>query len=92
MVHYPEAGSFESARSGFADYAREGERERDLRALVSMTPGLSEIIQSDWKRAARLYARFGITESLFRSPAADSTVSPGVQVNQAQAESLGSSS
>ena len=31
------AGSFESARSGFADYARDGETTRDLRARVNRT-------------------------------------------------------
>ena len=31
------AGSFESARSGFADYARDGETARDLRARVNRT-------------------------------------------------------
>jgi hypothetical protein len=29
------AGQFESARSGFADYARDGETARDLRARVN---------------------------------------------------------
>ena len=31
------AGSFESARAGFASYAREGETERDLRTRVHST-------------------------------------------------------
>jgi hypothetical protein len=31
------AGSFESARSGFADYARDGESAKDLRARVNRT-------------------------------------------------------
>jgi hypothetical protein len=31
------AGSFESARSGFADYARDGENARELRARVNRT-------------------------------------------------------
>jgi len=31
------AGSFESARSGFADYARDGKAARDLRARVNRT-------------------------------------------------------
>jgi hypothetical protein len=31
------AGSFESARSGFADYARDGEGARELRARVNRT-------------------------------------------------------
>jgi hypothetical protein len=36
------------------------------RAIVSTTPGLEEIAQSDWKRAALFCARFGVTESQFR--------------------------
>ena len=31
------AGSFESARSGFADYARDGESAKELRARVNRT-------------------------------------------------------
>lgn len=31
------AGSFESARSGFADYARDGETAKELRARVNRT-------------------------------------------------------
>ncbi len=32
---------------------------------MSRTPGLAEIIASDWRKAARFYARFGITETQF---------------------------
>jgi len=32
-----DAGQFESARSGFADYARDGEGARELRARVNRT-------------------------------------------------------
>jgi len=32
-----DAGSFESARSGFADYARDGEAAKELRARVNRT-------------------------------------------------------
>ena len=28
--------------------------------------GLAESLASDWRKAARLYARFGITEAMFR--------------------------
>jgi hypothetical protein len=31
---------------------------------VAKTPGLAEILANDWKKAARFYARFGITERL----------------------------
>jgi hypothetical protein len=36
------------------------------RAVVATTPGLADILQRDWMRAARFYARFGITEEKFR--------------------------
>jgi len=64
--------------SGLPDDTREAdEREverrlRDLRgrvkrvrAVVSTTPGLAEALRGDWRKAVRLYARFGITEKLF---------------------------
>jgi len=34
--------------------------------VVTCTPGLAEMVQRDWARAARFYAKFGITESQFR--------------------------
>jgi hypothetical protein len=65
--------------TGFPDDSREEDermaerRLRDLRsrvkmarAVVSTTPGLAEILARDWRRAARFYARFGITEAMFR--------------------------
>jgi hypothetical protein len=65
--------------SGLADDSREADEKhverllRDLRArvklahgAVSRTPGLKEILAADWKKAARLYARFGVTEETFR--------------------------
>ena len=42
-------------------------RVKAARAVMSNTPGLSETLESDWKRAAHFYARFGITEAMFRS-------------------------
>jgi hypothetical protein len=65
--------------SGLPDDSREADEEqaerrlRELRscvkaarALVSTTPGLAETLAVDWQKASRFYARFGITESLFR--------------------------
>ena len=65
--------------SGLPDDSREADeraserRLRDLRgrvkaarALVSSTPGLSEVLGGNWKKAARFYARFGITQEMFR--------------------------
>jgi hypothetical protein len=36
-LRWRDAGSFESARSGFADYARDGEGAKELRARVNRT-------------------------------------------------------
>lgn len=65
--------------SGLPDDSREEEerqeerRLRDLRgrvkaarAVVTSTPGLAETLASDWRMAARFYARFGVTEVMFR--------------------------
>jgi hypothetical protein len=65
--------------SGLPDDSREaGERQearrlRELRARVkvaravaSTTPGVAETLRGDWQKAARFYARFGITEARFR--------------------------
>ncbi len=41
-------------------------RVKAARAVVATTPGLAELLQRDWRKAARFYARFGITESQFR--------------------------
>ncbi len=56
-----------------ADERQEAQRLRDFRArvkaaraAVSTTPGLAETLASDWQKAARLYARFEITETQFR--------------------------
>lgn len=44
------------------------------RAVIGKTPGLDHILARDWRRAARFYARFGVTEELVRHgvPAGDS--------------------
>jgi hypothetical protein len=54
------------------DEKQEERRLRDLRArvkraraLVATTPGLAETLQRDWRKAARFYARFGTTETMF---------------------------
>ncbi len=65
--------------SGLPDDSREEDEKqvercvRDLRArvkvaraAVSTTPGLTEILASDWRKAARFYARYGISEAHFR--------------------------
>lgn len=36
------------------------------RATVSIIPGLAKVLATDWKRAARFYARDRITEKAFR--------------------------
>jgi hypothetical protein len=41
-------------------------RVKRARAVVATTPGLAEVLASDWRKAARFYARFGITEGMFR--------------------------
>ncbi len=71
--------------SGLPDASREADergeerRLRDLRsrvkaarAVVATTPGLAEVLASDWRKAARFYARFEITEDTFRRGVADS--------------------
>ena len=60
--------------SGLPDDSREAEergaerRLRDLRgrvktarAVIAKTPGLADVLASGWRRAARFYARFGVT-------------------------------
>jgi hypothetical protein len=56
-----------------ADEKEEERRVRDVRARVKVahailatTPGFSETLEADWRRAALFYARFGITEGMFR--------------------------
>jgi hypothetical protein len=55
------------------DERQEKRRIRDMRgrvkrarAVVTSTRGLAETLHSDWRKAARFYARFGITEGMFR--------------------------
>jgi hypothetical protein len=74
--------------SGLPDDSREEDerqevrRLRDLRArvkaaraVVSATPGLAETLQSDWRKAARFYARFGVTEAMLRNGVASTEAS-----------------
>ena len=56
-----------------ADERREAGQLRDLRgrvkaarAVVSTTPGLAELLATDWQKAKRFYARYGIAEAQFR--------------------------
>lgn len=66
--------------SGLADDSREEDeraaerRLRDLRgrvkaarAAIATTPGAEEVLGRDWVKAARFYARFGLTETQFRN-------------------------
>ena len=41
-------------------------RVKAARAVVATTRGLAELLARDWRKAARFYARFGITEGMFR--------------------------
>jgi hypothetical protein len=54
-------------------------RVKRARALVATTPGLAEILASDWRKAARFYAGFGITETQLRHgvPETSLTSDPG---------------
>ncbi|MGP8016164.1 MAG: hypothetical protein ACLPQ4_00735 [Thermoplasmata archaeon] len=69
--------------SGLPDDSREADERqaerqlRDLRgrvkaarAMVATTPGVAEMLRRDWQKAARFYARFGITEPQLRHGAA----------------------
>ncbi len=73
--------------SGLPDDSREAEeriaesRLHDLRGrvkvarkVIASTPGLSEVMASDWRRAARFYARIGVTEGLVRHGVPDGDV------------------
>jgi hypothetical protein len=64
-----------------ADERQEERRLRDLRArvkvaraVVSTAPGLAEILSTDWQKASRFYARFGVTEEWLRRGVARSEV------------------
>lgn len=49
-------------------------RAKVARAVIARTPALPETLARDWRRAARFYARYGVTEGLVRHgvPAGDS--------------------
>jgi hypothetical protein len=66
-----------------ADERQEALRLRELRArvkttrsVVSSTPGLADALRGDWQKAARFYARFGITEQVFRYGVSNESVAP----------------
>jgi hypothetical protein len=42
-------------------------RMKVARALASTTPGLAETLVANRQKVARFYARFGITEAMFRN-------------------------
>jgi hypothetical protein len=48
-------------------------RVKAARAAISAVPGAEGVLRRDWVRAARFYARFGITESQFRHGIASTT-------------------
>jgi hypothetical protein len=59
--------------SRVADEKQAGRRLRDLRARVkvaraaiSANPDAAEVLRQGWVKAARFYARFGLTEAMFR--------------------------
>ena len=41
-------------------------RVKQARAVVANMPGLAETLAGDWRKAAAFYARFGVTETMFR--------------------------
>ena len=41
-------------------------RVKAARAAIARTPGAEEVLRRDWIKAARFYARFGVTEAQFR--------------------------
>jgi hypothetical protein len=81
---------FREITSGLPDDSREEDEraaQRELhnlrsrvkiaRAVVSTTPGLADALREDWRRAARFFARFGITEGQFRNGVSASGRDPG---------------
>ncbi len=66
------------------DERQEERRLRDLRgrvkaarAVVSSASGLAKVLASDWRKAARFYARFGIIETQFRCGVPTDALSAG---------------
>jgi hypothetical protein len=45
--------------------------------VVASTPGLAETLQRHWRKAVRFYARFGVTEEMFRHGVASGSVRSG---------------
>ncbi len=46
-------------------------RVKAARAATAATPGAHDVLQRDWIRAARFYAKFGIAETQFRTGVLD---------------------
>jgi hypothetical protein len=81
--------------SGLPDDSREADeritegRLREVRArvkaartVVATTPGLAETLAGDWIKAAWFFARFGVTESMFRRGVAVTSVVEGIGVDE----------
>jgi hypothetical protein len=47
---------------------------------VSATCGLTDTLAADWQKAARFYARFGITEAMFRKSVPPSSIGDEVDL------------
>ena len=82
--------SFWEITSGLPDDSREADERREehylrdvrarvklARAVVSRMPGLAAILRERPDRAARFYARFGISEAMFRFGVPDGAVDAG---------------
>ena len=52
-------------------------RVKRARAAVATIRGLAETLAGDWKKAARFYERFGVTETQFRHEIPEEGTSPG---------------
>ncbi len=46
-------------------------RDPSVGAKAASTPGLAEVLASDWGKAAMFYARFGVSEATVRHGVAD---------------------
>ena len=77
------------------DERQEARRVRDLRgrvkaarAVVSKDPRVAEILSHDWRKAARFYARFGVTESTFQQGVPSTRDSGACDEKQCEVEIL----
>jgi hypothetical protein len=62
-------------------------RVKAARAVVAIAPGLAETLARDSRRAARFYARFGVTEKAFRNGVSAADM-PGEDLADAIGEAL----